>query len=110
MGIPYTSKALKKKDRRANKSVNRELIPLRRGDSERFVRIKKGGGSRAEARCRKKEEKRARARARARYRDAGESGFKVISTSEKKERVAGVMERRNKKERRSKNSINLEAA
>lgn len=41
MEMVYTSKALKKEDRRANKSVNRELIPLRRGDSERFVRIKK---------------------------------------------------------------------
>lgn len=59
MEITYTSRALKKKDRRANKSVNRELIPLRRGDSERFVRIKKEEArARAQARCRKKEEKR----------------------------------------------------
>jgi len=44
-------------DRRANKSVNRELIPLRRGDSERFVGIKKKKvHARAQARCRKKEE------------------------------------------------------
>jgi len=46
---------------RANKSVNRELIPLRQGDSERFVGIKKKkvharARARAQARCRKKEE------------------------------------------------------
>lgn len=60
MEIPYTSKTLKKKDRRANKSVNRELIPLRRGDSERFVRIKK---EEARARAGQMQEKGRRARA-----------------------------------------------
>jgi hypothetical protein len=52
---------------RANKSVNRELIPLRQGDSERFVGIKKKKvHARARARAGQMQEK-----GRERRRDAG---------------------------------------
>jgi len=74
---------------RANKSVNRELIPLRQGDSERFVGIKKKKVH-ARARARRPDAGKRKRTPPGRWRDAhGGSGFKVISTSEKKGRVAG---------------------